>query len=286
MKKIIVILVMALALVPGAVFCEQANGIKQAEDLNSSTIIALNLFSQKKNKINPIVNTIGMRFNYIKLGTFQMGSSRGSIDEVPVHEVTISKGFYMQISKVTKLQWYSVMKDSPWVDEDNVMESPRSPAEFVSWEDVQIFIGKLNQLTSRKYRLPTEAEWEYACRAGSTTGYSFGNGKNINRYVWYDKNTYYDGKKYAQLVGHKEPNAWGLYDMHGNVWEWCQDRFGGYSLEPVTDPKGPALGHYRVLRSGSWDSPADHCRSGYRSNALPDKRITGHGFRLVTENDK
>ncbi len=271
---------MALALLPGTGFCEQPGDLKQAGDLNSSSIIASNLLS-KKCTSKPIVNPFGMRFNYIKPGTFQMGSLYGSVDEGPVHEVTISKGFYIQTTELTKGQWYSVIKSPDWEDVDILIESPNSPLENVSWEDAQVFIDKLNQKSKRKYRLPTEAEWEYACRAGSKTEYSFGNSKDLSSFAWYEQNVYYEGKNKAQLAGQKEPNAWGLYDMHGNVWEWCQDWFGGYQLGFATDPTGSESGHYRVLRGGSWESFADHCRSANRGIALPDDNVISYGFRLV-----
>ncbi len=284
MKKIVVILVMAFALVPGAVFCGQAKALKQTENLNSFKLIALSKFF-KKNSANTFINSLGMEFNYIEPGTFQMGSGQGNADEMPVHEVTITKGFFMMTTEVIKWQWYLVMKNSPWAGEYNVMDSHNSPAEYVSWEDVQIFIDNVNKRSNRKYRLPTEAEWEYACRAGSTTEYSFDDIKNINNYVWYMQNTILSGEGYTHLVGQKEPNAWGLLDMHGNAWEWCQDWYSEYRSGSVIDPKGPAWGSYRVLRGGNWKDHAYNSRSAMRSKSLSDNKRIGYGFRLVSDTD-
>ncbi|MBP5320757.1 MAG: formylglycine-generating enzyme family protein, partial [Kiritimatiellae bacterium] len=146
------------------------------------------------------------------------------------------------------------------------------PVEQVSWEDCQEFIAKGNKELGLEFRLPTEAEWEYACRAGTTGAY--GGTGGLDEMGWYSNNS---GSK-THSVGQKKPNAWGLYDMHGNVWEWCADWYDDYPPGSVTDPTGPAFGGNRVLRGGGWCNLALHCRSAYRLRDLPGGR---YGFRLV-----
>ncbi len=154
----------------------------------------------------------------------------------------------------------------------------RNPVESVSWEDCQAFIKKLNEDSGGSYRLPTEAEWEYACRAGTTTAYGFGSSSaNLSTYAWYDSNS---GSK-THPVGGKKANAWGLHDMHGNVWEWCSDWFGDYPSGPVTDPKGPDSGSERVERGGTWYYYHGYARSANRSRDLPEPTFNHLGFRLV-----
>jgi len=164
------------------------------------------------------------------------------------------------------------------------------PVERISWDDCQEFIRRLNQMEGTdKYRLPTEAEWEYACRAGSTTAFANGGIKsagrgydpNLDQMGWYSGNS---GKK-THPVGRKKPNLWDLFDMHGNVREWCQDRYGKYRLFSATDPKGPFLGSKRVCRGGSWKSPAQYCRSATRYFVPPAQGFSDLGLRLVRESD-
>jgi formylglycine-generating enzyme required for sulfatase activity len=149
--------------------------------------------------------------------------------------------------------------------------------ENVSWNDAQEFIKRLNGKEGKTYRLPTEAEWEYACCAGSTSRYCFGDdiGK-LSEYAWYDKNS--GGRTHP--VGTKKPNDWGLYDMHGNVWEWCEDWYSDYSSGKVTNPVGPESGSGRVYRGGGWDDYARGCRSASRDGDVPADRNDGIGFRL------
>jgi formylglycine-generating enzyme required for sulfatase activity len=153
--------------------------------------------------------------------------------------------------------------------------------EQVSWDDIQVFIQRLNQKEGHnRYCLPTEAEWEYAARAGTTSTYSFGDdADNLGQYAWYYDNS---GIR-MHPVGQKRPNAWGLYDMHGNVWEWVQDWYGGgyYSSSPSTDPKGPSSGSRRVIRGGCWGTFAEYCRSAFRFDRRPGVRRDGLGFRLA-----
>ncbi len=234
-----------------------------------------------------IKNSLGMAFVYIKPGTFMMGSPKnepGRDDDENQHQVTLSKGFYMQTTEVTQAQWQAVMGNSPSYFKNCGNDCP---VERVSWNDVQKFIRKLNSRESNvTYRLPTEAEWEYAARAGSPTAFANGGISNIK--CGYDDNLdamgWYCGNSNRKThpVAQKDPNSWGLYDMHGNVWEWCQDWFGDYPAESVTDPAGPSVSLFRTTRGGSWESEAGYCRSGDRGMSFPYSDMsTGQGFRLV-----
>jgi len=216
-----------------------------------------------------------MQFTLILAGEFQMGSANGSDNERPVLTVRISKPFYLGIYEVTQGQWEAVMGDNP----SRFTGDPNRPVENVSWDDVQKFIDKLNTKEGgTKYRLPTEAEWEYAARAGSKTAYSFGDDSSqLSKYAWFGDNA----GNTTHLVGKLQPNVWGLYDMHGNVWEWVQDWYGKYTAEPVTDPQGPAAGSYRVIRGGGWGYGAGGCRSAYPPRNAPGYRLVSLGFRLL-----
>ena len=209
----------------------------------------------------------------IPAGKFKMGSP---ITEVgrdkgeTQHEVTLTKPFYMAKYEVTQEQWESVMGNNP----SSRTKGAKLPVTNVSWEDCQEFIKKLNEKTSGGYRLPTEAEWEYACRAGTTTAYSYGD--NLTKS---DANI--DGDS-IKAVGSYRPNAFGLYDMHGNVWEWCNDWYGSLQDGEVTDPRGAAKGEYRVLRGGSFNVVGSAARSSYRSIVTPTDRYSfDFGFRLA-----
>jgi formylglycine-generating enzyme required for sulfatase activity len=226
----------------------------------------------------PLRNSIGMELKLIPAGTFLMGSANGDSDEQPVHEVTISRPYYLGVTEVTNGQWQAVMGDVPskWKNAD-------LPVESVIWDDAVAFCKALSALPAerqagRVYRLPTEAEWEYACRAGTSTKYSFGDDESLlGDFAWYSGNS---GRQ-THPVGQRRPNAWGLYDMHGNVWEWCSDWYGDYTAGAVRDPVGPASGSYRVLRGGSWYSAAWYCRSADRGRPFPSIRCSNDGFRLA-----
>jgi formylglycine-generating enzyme required for sulfatase activity len=222
-------------------------------------------------------NSIGMEFVLIPAGTFQMGSTDRDAydDEKPVHQVTISRAFYLGKYEVTQAQWQAVMGSNP----SNFKGDPNLPVENVSWDAVQAFIRKLNDREGgTRYRLPSEAQWEYAARAGSMTAYSFGdNASQLGDYAWYHDNA--EGKTHP--VGQKRPNAWGLYDMHGNVWEWVQDWYGVYAAAAVSHPTGPVSGWYRIGRSGGWDLSARGCRSAYRHSLAPVFGYSYLGFRLL-----
>jgi formylglycine-generating enzyme required for sulfatase activity len=231
-------------------------------------------------------NSIGMKFVLIPAGTFMMGSPSnepGRGDDEKQYRVTLNNGFYMQTTEVTQGQWHQVMGTRPWSGKDYVRDNPDHPAVYISWDDCQAFIRKITQKEGgSKYRLPTEAEWEYACRAGSTTRFHFGdNDSMLGDYAWYNKNAYDIGEKNARRVDSKGPNAWGLYDMHGNVWEWCQDWYEDYPSGSVTDPKGPSSGDSRVLRGGSWFDKPRYVRSAFRGGGAPGNGCYHLGFRLL-----
>ena len=234
--------------------------------------------SDKPEGMETFVNSMGMEFALIPAGTFQMGcgseAERCADAEKPRHEVTISRSFYLGRHEVTQAQWELVMGENP-----SKFKGPRRPVDNVSWEDAREFIRRLNAREGhRRYRLPTEAEWEYAARAGTATAYSFRDDKGQwGDYAWYDGNS---GAE-THPVGEKRPNAWGLFDMHGNVWEWAQDWKGPYTAEPTTDPQGPETGERRVLRGGSWSDSAGNCRSAFRGGLGPDVRGEFSGFRLA-----
>jgi len=227
-----------------------------------------------------ITNSIGMDFVLIPAGSFKMGADpnfeESSPDETPRHRVSISKAFYLAKTEVTQEQWVAIMGSNP-----SEYKGRQNPVENVSWNDVQEFIRRLNAKEgSNVYRLPTEAEWEYACRAGSTGTYSFGDDKgDLGTYAWFDENS---GER-THPVATKRANAWGLYDMHGNVMEWVQDWYGEtyYSSSPSTDPRGPASGSTRVVRGGSWDFDAGFVLAAPRIRVAPGVRYAGLGFRLA-----
>jgi sulfatase modifying factor 1 len=238
-----------------------------------------------------ITNTIGMKLNLIPAGTFTMGSPATETDRQDnetQHPVTISKPFYMQTTEVTQGQWKAVMGTEPWKGQGSVKEGPNNAATYVSWDDAIAYCKKLSEKEGKTYRLPTEAEWEYACRAGTETRWSFGDDeKEFGDYAWYDKNTYDVGDKYPHQVGLKKPNAFGLYDMHGNVWEWCHDYYGRdyYKQSPEQDPTGPTSGSFRVLRGGAWYFFTRGTRSANRDRLDADVRYDNVGSRLVRELD-
>ena len=228
-----------------------------------------------------------MEMIYIPPGAFLMGSpaseARAYDWEKPQHQVNIEKGFFLGKYVVTQGQWQTVMNATPWEGREYVKADPDHPAVFVSWEDAQAFIQKLNQAAgAERYRLPTEAEWEYACRAGTTTRWSFGDdpGK-VGDYAWFVTNAWNADAKYAHKVGTKKPNPWGLYDVHGNVWEWCQDRWRLYPGGGESDPDDP----HHVIRGGIFHSDAMDVRSANRQFASPTSRNYRLGFRLLMQVD-
>jgi formylglycine-generating enzyme required for sulfatase activity len=234
---------------------------------------------------------------WIRSGTFTMGSPSNEKDryegsggwaghgeEGPQTKVTISRGFGMSKYKVTQAQYKAVMGTNP----SRTHKGDNYPVEYVSWHEAAAYCAKLTEKEKAagglprgyEYRLPTEAEWEYACRAGTTTRFSYGDDldySQLGEYAWYIP----DSSNTTHPVGEKKPNGWGLYGMHGHVWEWCQDWYGNYPGGSVTDPQGPATGSYRMRRGGCFDVGADDCRSARRTYTEPGNRGGDVGFRPV-----
>ena len=235
--------------------------------------------------VSTFKNSLGQEFKLIPAGTFTMG---GSGSDETQHQVTLTKVFYIQTTEVTQGQWKEIMDsnhskfkygdDWPW---DNYTYYSGDKLTWVSWPEVQDFIKKLNEREkTQKYRLPTEAEWEYACRAGTTGWFAF---RPYAPSIWYDANS----DKRTHRVAKKPANAWGLYDMHGNVREWVQDWYGPYPSVPVTDPKGPTKGTKRVFRGGAFKDGHGNCRSAYRGKDGPDDQGYWEawpvGFRVAAD---
>jgi len=221
---------------------------------------------------------VAMPMVEIKPGRFMMGSpasERDRQDNETQHSVTISKAFWLGQTEVTQAEWQAVMGTNPSAFKGDL----NRPVETVSWDDAQEFCRRLSQKTGMTFRLPTETEWEYACRAGTTTAYSFGSDPaRLVDYAWFDDNA---GRS-THPVATKKPNAWGLHDMHGNVWEWCADWYGDYPSGAVTDPQGPRSGSDRVLRGGSWDNHSSFCRASVRDDVTPGDVNYGYfGFRVA-----
>jgi len=222
---------------------------------------------------DPLVNSVGMVLVPIPAGEFMMGEPTK-----PTHPVTLTKPFHLGAFEVTQEQYEKVMGKNP-----SHFKGTNNPVEQVSWHEAVEFCRNLSELPEEKaaghvYRLPTEAEWEYACRAGTTTKFSFGDDESrFGQHAWFRENA----QSKTHPVGEKKPNPWGLYDMHGNVFEWCRDWYGAYPSEPVTDPTGPTTGSGRVSRGGSWDGDAATCRVAYRYAYDPSYRTLYFGFRLA-----
>jgi formylglycine-generating enzyme required for sulfatase activity len=223
-----------------------------------------------------ITNSVGMKLALIPASEFDMGSpadQKGHEHDEALHRVTISKAFRIGVTEVTQAQWKAVMGQ-----ERGSVKGENLPVHEVSWKDANDFCEKLSKSEGKKYRLPTEAEWEYACRAGQTG--RFAGSENAGDVAWNDDTS--DGQPHP--VAQKKPNAWGLYDMHGNVAEWCSDLYAAkYPAEAVTDPAGAKEGTARVLRGGSFSSFERGCRSASRASASPAHQLKTAGFRVVME---
>jgi formylglycine-generating enzyme required for sulfatase activity len=223
---------------------------------------------------------VKMEMVLIPAGEFMMGSPdsdrSASNDEKPQHRVRITQPFYIGKYPVTQEQWTAIMGNNP-----SLFKGPKNPVEWVSWNDCLRFLRRLNDKAGGgKWQFPTEAQWEYACRAGSTTIYCFGDDEaGLADYGWYDKIS--GGKSHP--VGEKKPNAWGLYDMNGSIWQWVLDWYDPtyYAHSPTDDPTGPATGTERVSHGGSWSSPARSARSANHGRIEPDHHGSHLGFRAV-----
>ena len=229
-----------------------------------------------------------MEFVWIPPGSFLMGSpvsdpERGK-DEDPAHEVVISRGFYLGKYEITQSQWVAIMGTAPWTGKKHVERHPGHPACYISWTAVQEFLHRVNDAAGEElYRLPTEAEWEYACRAGTSGRRFFGEDENLlPDYAWFIENGPKAGLGYAQPVGEKLPNPWGLHDIYGNVWEWVQDRYSPYNpVASQVDPAGPPSGTARVMRGGGFVNKSRNVRSAKRFSHDPSLRFSAIGARLV-----
>lgn len=220
-------------------------------------------------------NGISMDFVRIDSGIFEMGSDEevGDADETPKHEVTITKPFYIGTYEVTQAQWKQVMGELPCEGKGDTY-----PVDSVSWKDCQEFLEKLEDLTGYQFSLPTEAQWEYSCRAGTTAKWFFGDDSDeLSTYAWVGEDV-----TSTMPVGQKEPNPWGLYDMYGNVQEWCQDWYENpYSTTETVDPTGPDSGASKVIRGGGWGDTEEMIRSAYRNANGEEEQNDGTGFRCV-----
>ena len=273
-----------------AAACRSANRFEGGSNGSIGFRVAMSPSSQTNNP-NPIAlpesaDSIGMKFKLIPTGTFTMGEGNEA------HDVTLTKPFQMGVREVTQEQYEKVMGVNPSICFDPtsaiIYGHSVNPADSITWDDASAFCRRLSALPAEKaagnvYRLPTEAEWEFCCRAGTTTDYSFGDDRSVlGQYAWFHANsekTTHPSIEYSS--DSRKPNAWGLYDMHGNVWEWCQDWHGKYPRGSVRDPTGPTSGSRRVLRGGSWGDSAEYLRSAFRGRDEPSSRRYVIGFRVV-----
>ena len=207
---------------------------------------------------------------YVQGGTFDMGSNIENVEK-PIHQVTLGD-YYIGKYEVTQAQWIEIMGNNP-----SFFKGDNLPVENVSWEDIQEFITRLNEKTGRTYRLPTEAEWEYAARGGNKSqGYLYSGSNNLDDVVWYERNSNYK----THPVGQKQANELGIYDMSGNISEWCNDWYGPYSSSSQTNPTGPSSGSYPIYRGGDFAGDKRYCRVAFRSYSSPGSRFDFLGFRL------
>ena len=216
------------------------------------------------------VKGLNMKMIFVEGGTFAMGSTSGESDEEPVHNVTLDS-YYIGETEITQAQWRAIMGTNP-----SDYTGDNRPVENVSWEDAQKFCKKLSELTGKRYVLPTEAQWEYAARGGNKSkGYTYSGSNSVGEVAKYDSSGGHSSVK------SKKPNELGIYDMSGNVWEWCSDWYGSYSSSAQSNPQGPSSGSYRVLRGGSWNNYSSNCRVAFRSFNDPSGRNFNCGFRVV-----
>jgi formylglycine-generating enzyme required for sulfatase activity len=297
----------AIALIP-AVLCGCASPQGQANRRNTNTLNLIDQATYPEKIGQTWKNSIGMQFAFIPAGEFLMGSPVGeqgrSEDEGPQHHVQITKPFMLGVFDVTKGQLATFINDTGYKTEaensgkaaqDNgfvavsiagatwkgnpvFKQNDKHPVIVVSWNDAEAFCDWLSKKEGRHYRLPTEAEWEYCCRAGTTTPYNTGESIRLDQ-------ANYNGDHETTPVGKFPPNAWGLYDMHGNVWQWCQDWYSAaYASDEATDPSGPSSGVFRVLRGGSCGSyMAWNGRSACRFKATPSSQFIDFGFRVYLD---
>ena len=258
--------------------------LREAQEKVKSLEAELDKIKAKMDRIQPPVEIItipgtdvSFKMVRVKGGTFMMGANKGDRqafdDETPAHQVTLSD-YYIGETQVTQALWQAVMGENPI----GFLRGPNRPVANVSWDDCQEFIKKLNSLTGKSFRLPTEAQWEFAARGGNKSkGYKYAGGDDLDKVAWYNR----DSSGLTHRVAQKTANELGLYDMTGNVWEWCQDWYDDYSDAPQTDPEGPETGSCRVCRGGSWRSYATYCRVSSRTFNMPTFAISDYGLRLA-----
>ena len=275
-----VICVFVLAPVEGvetnAPFAVAPFNAQTADDLQHETAVFLNI---------PVIRTIdlidGIQIELILIpaGEFDMGSPPSekarNVDEEPIRRIKISRPFYIGRYEITQAEWKAVMGQIL-----SNFQGSDLPVDGIPWSSAAEFCQRLSEREHETFRLPTEAEWEYACRAGTVTTYSFGGDpSSLTQFAWYSGNS----RHKTHPVGRKKPNAFGLYDMHGNVWEWCSDWYNEYPVDPIIDPTGPSDGSSRILRGGSWFCTLDLCRSANRGWNTPTIRDDDVGFRIVMD---
>jgi sulfatase modifying factor 1 len=238
-------------------------------------------------------NDLKMKLVWCPPGQFTMGSPKDEkdrLDDEHQVQVTLTKGFWLGREEVTQREWHRIMQTTPWKGKKGVKEGDNYPATFVNWKEAMQFCKKLTEqehgagrlLSDWEYTLPTEAQWEYACRAWTQSRFSFGDDDSkLTEYAWFDENTVDLGEKYAHQVAQKQPNAWGLYDMHGNVDEWCLDVYG--ELRGGTDPRGPSEGRGKVQRGSAWHAGKQYCRTAKRFASLSDYKDFYLGFRVALQ---
>jgi uncharacterized protein (TIGR02996 family) len=256
--------------------------LTQSTDLPDRDQLEARMQTLLRKRVQPVgpfqTNALGMQFAWIPAGQFLMGSpleEHNRMEDEVVHRVILTTGFFMAMHLVTQAEWQAVMGHnySHW-------KGKRLPVEDVSWDECVEFCDILRKQDGKQYRLPTEAEWEFACRAGSTTAFYYGNDETkLGQYAWYEGNS----KKKTHPVGKKKPNTWGLHDMHGNLAEWCSDWYGPYPNKQLTNPKGPSKGPHRVKRGSSWFTSSWHSRSAMRRQYDDSLRNEDVGFRICYE---
>jgi len=236
----------------------------------------------------PLGDNVSLEMVWITPGTFLMGSAPGIRDaypdEMPQHPVTLSHGFWLGKHEITQAQWKAVMGTTPWAGRQNVREDDSAPAVYISWHDANAFAAKLHQATGKMFRLPTEAEWEYAARAGTDTRFPWGDDlayTAIDAHAWWRGNVLITQNRHARPVAAAQPSPWGLHDMAGNVFEWCHDYYAPYTGGPTADPAGPETGDMRVNRGGSWCTIAGNCRPASRGHDKADAAYEDLGFRIA-----
>ena len=262
---------------------------KELAKLNAPPPIRVSKSSGKVGKtlMLSLGNGVTMKVAGIPAGKFIMSSpssEKGRLSREGTQRiVTISKPFYIGVTEVTQLQWRAVMSSEPWDGRKNVQSNAQNAASYISWRDVEAFCGRLSKSTGKTVTLPTEAQWEYACRAGTRTAFCFGDDPSkLDSFAWFGRNKKNATEVFAHPVGRKKPNAWGLYDMHGNVYEWCLDWYeDAYATAKNVDPQGPASSRHRTVRGGAFGDSAGSCRSSHRHMYKALDRQPGLGFRIV-----